>query len=197
MYSIITRYESFNFFGLIFALYLCMKLFFVLIFLILMSSCGFKGHISDQGPFDEGSYQLYDDGNGHSDHFFIWPLKTATLSQTYSMHSDNKHKGLDLAAPKGSSIRSSAAGTVMLSGQKYSGYGNMVIIRHTNELMTVYAHLDRVYVKNGQSVQQGENIGDVGSTGISSGDHLHFEVIQNNYQINPLDFLDHTKLNKI
>ena len=88
------------------------------------------------------------------------------------------HSGLDLTAPQGTPVKSIAAGTVMHAGYGYAGaaYGNHVVIKHADGKYTLYAHLSASTVSTGQSVSAGQMIGNVGSTGNSSGPHLHFEV---------------------
>ncbi|NTW05218.1 MAG: M23 family metallopeptidase [Peptococcaceae bacterium] len=84
------------------------------------------------------------------------------------------HKGIDIACPKGTPILSAWSGKVLLAGW-ISGYGKMIMINH-GKYKTVYGHLDKIRVKIGQEIDQGQNIGNAGSTGLSSGDHLHFEI---------------------
>ncbi len=88
------------------------------------------------------------------------------------------HNGVDLAAPQGTPVLASAGGRVIVAklGGYNGGYGNMIIISHDNGIQTVYAHLRAIYITQGQTVAQGQTIGEVGNTGRSSGSHLHFEV---------------------
>jgi LysM repeat protein len=89
----------------------------------------------------------------------------------------NGNRGIDLAAPTGTRILASASGQVLLARLGYNGgYGNMVIIQHPNGTKTLYAHMSKITTKTGAQVEQGEVIGNVGSTGRSTGPHLHFEV---------------------
>ena len=98
------------------------------------------------------------------------------------------HAGVDFGASHGSAIQSADAGVVIFSGW-YGGYGNAVIISHGGSLTTLYGHASELYVSEGQTVQQGQAIAAVGSTGFSTGPHLHFEVRQNGEPVNPLGFL--------
>ena len=84
------------------------------------------------------------------------------------------HLGVDYGAPVGTGVRSVGDGTVDFAGQQ-NGYGNVVILRHSNDRSTLYAHLSRIDVKAGQRVDQGQRIGAVGTTGWATGPHLHFE----------------------
>lgn len=98
------------------------------------------------------------------------------------------HAGLDFAAPQGSPVYATADGIVQLSGNTGNGYGNHVVINHGFSYETLYGHLVRVKVKGGQRVRRGEVIGWVGSTGKSTGPHLHYEVHKNGKEINPIYF---------
>jgi murein DD-endopeptidase MepM/ murein hydrolase activator NlpD len=99
------------------------------------------------------------------------------------------HSGLDFAAPTGTSVLSAADGVVSFVGQK-SGYGNVVEVDHGNGLLTRYAHLSAFIAHEGQSVQTGTPIARVGSTGRSTGPHLHFEVRRADQSLDPKPFLD-------
>lgn len=106
-------------------------------------------------------------------HAFIWPTE-GTITDTYGTRS-GKHYGIDIAAKLGTPIFAVADGTVHRSFYSNS-YGNVIFIEHENGLETVYAHLDERYVKAGDKVTEGQQIGTVGNTGCSTGAHLHFEV---------------------
>lgn len=95
------------------------------------------------------------------------------------------HKGVDFAAPTGTPIQAAGSGTVEKAGWN-GGYGNYVRIRHSNGFSTAYAHMSRIAAKPGTAVRQGQVIGYVGTTGMSTGAHLHYEVLVNNQQVNPL-----------
>ena len=95
------------------------------------------------------------------------------------------HKGVDIAAPKGTSVYTTAEGRVVRAGFQAGGYGNFIEVKHPNGLSSVYGHLSRIDVHTGQEVASGERIGLVGSTGYSTGPHLHFEVRRNGDQVNP------------
>lgn len=98
------------------------------------------------------------------------------------------HKGMDFAAPTGTPIYAAASGTV--TSASYSGNaGNMIVINHGNGLQTYYMHCNSMHVRAGQTVSKGQNIGAVGSTGNSSGPHLHFQVMQNGTPVNPRNYL--------
>ncbi|HLY02328.1 MAG TPA: peptidoglycan DD-metalloendopeptidase family protein [Candidatus Cybelea sp.] len=111
---------------------------------------------------------------------FSWPV-TGTITSPFGWRSNpfggapEFHQGLDIAAPSGTTVTAAAGGTVIMA-QWYGGYGNYILIDHGGGYSTGYGHLSAIYVSNGQSVQRGQAIGAVGSTGQSTGPHLHFEV---------------------
>lgn len=105
------------------------------------------------------------------------------------LHYRRMHTGIDLTARKGTPIYATADGTITTAGRdgkSLSGYGVTVIINHGYGFQTLYAHLNDVVVKSGGKVKRGELIGHVGSTGLSQGPHLHYEVIQNGKKVNPV-----------
>lgn len=99
------------------------------------------------------------------------------------------HRGLDIALPQGRNIYAADSGTVYFSGWS-GGYGNMIRVDHGNGMQTYYAHCSKLLAESGQQVQQGDVIAQVGTTGNSTGPHIHFEVIINRNCVNPIDFLD-------
>lgn len=98
------------------------------------------------------------------------------------------HKGLDISGPIGSPVKAMAKGEVEFAGQK-GGFGNCIMLKHANGFETLYGHLSKILVKVGQSVSIGEEIGRIGSTGRSTGPHLHYEIHKNGKKINPQSFL--------
>ena len=100
----------------------------------------------------------------------------------------NLHKGIDIAHKLETNIRSLAGGIVTYSGKKY-GYGNFIEISHLNSYTTRYAHNNRNLVKEGDVVKKNQIIGKMGSTGHSTGPHVHLEVLKNNIHINPNKFI--------
>jgi murein DD-endopeptidase MepM/ murein hydrolase activator NlpD len=98
------------------------------------------------------------------------------------------HQGLDIAAPMGTTVTAAASGTVLSAGW-YGGYGNFILIDNHGGLATGYAHLSQIFVSVGQDVQKGQAIGAVGSTGASTGPHLHFEVRINGKPVDPAQYL--------
>lgn len=98
------------------------------------------------------------------------------------------HKGIDYAGEKGQTVAAAANGTVSLAGWK-DGYGNCVIIDHRNGYQTFYGHLDEIKVEAGETVTTGHLIGTMGSTGITTGVQLHFELLKNGENLNPADYI--------
>lgn len=101
---------------------------------------------------------------------------------------DHTHKGIDIAATRGTPILATASGTVTFAGWS-SGYGYLVKIDHKNGVETYYGHCSKLYVSAGDTVEAGEKIAAVGSTGNSTGNHLHFEIRLNGKQVNPQTYV--------
>ncbi|BAO43512.1 M23 family metallopeptidase [Thiolapillus brandeum] len=122
------------------------------------------------------------------------PLKHGYISSGFGRRTDpftgkkKYHKGIDFAGKKGSEVLAVAAGVVSRAG-RMSGYGNVVEIRHADGYVTRYAHNQENLVKAGDRVEKGEPIAMLGSTGRSSGPHVHFEVIKNDKVVNPARFI--------
>lgn len=122
------------------------------------------------------------------------PVKKGWISSYYGYRTspfDGRrvfHKGLDIASKKGSPIIAVAGGVVTWADRRW-GYGNLVEINHGNGYATRYGHCQKLLVKEGEAVKKGQVIATIGSTGRSTGPHVHFEVLQNGKQVNPLDFI--------
>lgn len=119
---------------------------------------------------------------------FIWPANKHYLSG-YDYSPETNHYGIDIAGNEGEGVYASDAGVIVYAGWNDWGYGNMIIIDHGNGFQTLYAHLSALNVVCGQSVGQGDVIGAIGSTGRSSGPHLHFEIIYSTGKVNPWNYL--------
>ena len=121
---------------------------------------------------------------------YIWPVHGRLTSyfgrRNLGMGTAAFHRGIDVAAPTGTPIVAARSGTVVFSGWSTSGYGNLVRIRHSDGSETWYAHASRLLVSVGQHVSQGQRIALVGSTGLSTGPHLHFELHIGGVAIDPL-----------
>jgi lipoprotein NlpD len=120
--------------------------------------------------------------------YLAWPVK-GTLSSGFGIRNGKHHDGIDVAADPGAKIAAAADGKVVFSGWGPRGYGLMVIIKHPNHLMTVYAHNARNLVGVNATVEKGQSIAQVGSTGRATGPHLHFEVRNDTHPVDPLLYL--------
>lgn len=118
---------------------------------------------------------------------FIWPAR-GRLSSGFGWRRLRHHDGIDIAAPHGAPITAARDGTVVFSGWYYA-YGKTVIVNHGSGLQTIYGHASTVLVQRGEEVKKGQLIAKVGSTGRSTGPHLHFEVRINGRAVNPMKYL--------
>ena len=131
---------------------------------------------------DASGKGAYFDMDGRSKHraFLASPMEFSRITSGFSMRFHpilkewKRHEGVDYGAPIGTSVRVVGDGVVEFAGQQ-NGYGNVIQVRHSDNRLTVYAHLSRIDVKRGEHVTQGEHIGAVGMTGWATGPHLHFE----------------------
>ncbi len=131
---------------------------------------------SSAGPVKRGSGRL------------IWPVNGPITGVFGEARPGHMHSGIDIAAPSGTPVRAADSGVVVLASW-VGGYGNFICVQHTGSLSTCYAHLSGYATSRGASVSQGQVIGYVGSTGNSSGPHLHFEVRVGGSPVNPLGYL--------
>lgn len=120
---------------------------------------------------------------------FAWPAVGGYISSQMGYRWGKMHKGIDIARPSNRTIKAADNGVVVSAGWD-GGYGNKITIDHNNGFRTVYAHLASINVKVGQTVSKGTAIGIMGSTGHSTGVHLHFEVYKNGSVVNPLKYLN-------
>ena len=147
---------------------------------------GFMNHLANP-RVDDSNFNYHDTGA------FKWPVPgSKRISSFFGPRHGRHHDGIDIAAKRGTSIIASAGGVIKHSG-RMRGYGNVVVIRHPNGYHTVYAHNSKNIVRKGQKVSQGEVIAKVGSTGRSTGPHLHFEIRKNNKVSNPDKYLNWVK----
>ncbi|WP_297751837.1 M23 family metallopeptidase [Hydrogenophaga sp.] len=142
-------------------------------------------------PGHKGGYYGFD-GQSSRRYYLSSPLEFTRVSSGYGVRfhpisgERKAHLGVDYAAPTGTPVRTIGDGTVEFAGVQ-RGYGNVIYVRHRNNQTTVYAHLSRIGVRTGQRVSQGEFIGNVGSTGASTGPHLHLEFRDNGVHMDPLE----------
>jgi murein DD-endopeptidase MepM/ murein hydrolase activator NlpD len=119
---------------------------------------------------------------------FVWPVK-GKITDTFNDTESKRHQGIDIPSPPGTPVKASSSGTVIYSGNTIKGYGNLIILRHSEEFVTVYAHNQVNLVEEGGWVERGQIIGKVGQTGRATGPHLHFEIRKNNKAVDPLSYL--------
>jgi murein DD-endopeptidase MepM/ murein hydrolase activator NlpD len=118
---------------------------------------------------------------------FIWPVD-GRLTSPFGMRDGRRHDGVDISAPSDTPIKAAAAGKVVFAGSM-RGYGNLILLRHDDDMFTAYSHNKVNKVRKGQMIKQGQLIGKVGRTGKASGSHLHFEIRHGQTARNPLFFL--------
>lgn len=133
---------------------------------------------------------------------FSWPIENGSISSFYGKRRRDFHDGIDIRAPKGTPVHAAKAGEVIYSSNRIRGYGNMIVVKHDDNMATVYAHNRKNLVRIGDRVKDGQVIALVGRTGRATGPHLHFEVRKGEVPENPLHYLPqlegrevaHTKL---
>ena len=120
---------------------------------------------------------------------YIWPAQ-GTFTSGYGWRWGRMHRGIDIAAPIGTPIFAAATGEVIFAGWNSGGYGNLVKLKHSDGSVTLYAHNNKILVHQGQKIKQGQQIAEMGSTGFSTGPHLHFEIRPNGTKaIDPIALL--------
>jgi murein DD-endopeptidase MepM/ murein hydrolase activator NlpD len=125
---------------------------------------------------------------------YCWPLDAGIVSSEYGERWGKMHKGIDIAADTGEPVHAVAAGQVIYAGDGLRGYGNVVILKHDNKLTSLYAHNSELKVKQGDEVKQGSLIALLGSTGHSTGPHVHFEFREGDVAVNPHTLLPKSKI---
>ncbi|MCR6516187.1 peptidoglycan DD-metalloendopeptidase family protein [Clostridium sp. LY3-2] len=126
--------------------------------------------------------------------FLKEPTKDGVLTSEFGSRWGRMHNGIDIGNELGKPVYSAFDGKVKKVFYEQYGYGNAVIIEHSDGLETRYAHLNNYNVKEGDTVKKGEKIGEVGNTGRSTGPHLHFELRKNDNPVNPLKYIEQTTL---
>lgn len=147
---------------------------------------------SSTGSGSSGGGSVAAPGDGS----YLWPCASHTISSGYGYRWGSMHRGIDIAAPAGTDIYASKSGVVIVSmmgysGSGFGGYGNVVMIQHNDGTYTLYAHCQTRYVSVGDVVSQGQVIAAVGSTGDSTGNHLHFEIrrgISSSTTVDPMNY---------
>ncbi len=168
---------------------------------LLYASAIVNGKIYRVYKFQDGNASEYIDSNGvmlstisKSKPLLKQPLSRMKVTSKFGVRRHpvtgmiKGHTGVDLSASIGTPVYATASGYVTRAS-RYSGYGKYVKIKHNQNISTAYAHLSRIVIKDGQYVRQGQIIGYTGNSGVSTGPHLHYEVIKNGVQINPLTYI--------
>lgn len=134
----------------------------------------------------QGSKNPYNDGVA----FLVRPTRGGYMSSDYGEERySSYHKGIDIAKNLGDDVNAAFDGKIISAGYNDGGYGNLIIIEHENDMTTYYAHLNDIYVKEGEIIKKGQRVGSVGNTGLSTGPHLHFELRVNGEPVNPTNYI--------
>lgn len=131
----------------------------------------------------QGTMEIPPTGSG----ILAWPTNEGTITSFYGQRWGSFHNGIDIAGTDSSEVFSADNGTIIFAGWK-NGYGKTVIIDHRNGTHTLYAHMNEITVNKGDLIAKGQKIGMMGSTGRATGVHLHFEILINEENVNPLDY---------
>jgi len=120
---------------------------------------------------------------------FAWPVRGEIVSKYGTIGKGRANDGINIKAPKGTTVKAADAGTVAYAGNELKGFGNLILVRHSDGWITAYAHNDKLLVKKGQKVLKGEKIATVGTTGGVNTPQLHFEVRAGKNPVNPISYL--------
>jgi murein DD-endopeptidase MepM/ murein hydrolase activator NlpD len=120
---------------------------------------------------------------------FRWPIDRAAVGSPFGTRAGRQHEGIDLPAPVGTPVYAAADGQVVYAGSGIRGYGNLIVIQHEGDLLTVYAHNSELLVAQGDKVRVGQRIALSGQSGHASGPHLHFEVRSGQIPVDPVSYL--------
>lgn len=121
-----------------------------------------------------------------------WPA-SGKVTSLFGMRNRRMHDGIDIGAPEEAPVYAAAAGEVVYSDSRLSGYGKLIIIRHSKDMFTAYAHNQRNLVRKGDTVKKGDVVARIGQTGRATGPHLHFEVRRGSTPVDPLSYLPRRK----
>ena len=128
-------------------------------------------------------------GNGAR---FRWPLDRSSIGSPFGRRDGRLHEGIDLPAPTGTPVYAAGDGQVVYAGDAIRGYGNLLVVQHEGDLLTVYAHNSQLLVREGDRVAIGQRIALVGQSGRATGPHLHFEVRAGQIPRDPMAYLPHS-----
>ncbi|MEK6772434.1 MAG: M23 family metallopeptidase [Bdellovibrionota bacterium] len=172
-----------------------LKTLFLVVSLLYISACTTSNHASSSGE-ENLNQQSYSNDNLTSPpktFTFDWPVNEARLTRGFLPNKRRPHLGLDLAAPKGTKILASHDGMVIYAGRAFKGFGKMILLESGYGWATIYGHLDKISVREGQLLKQGQVLGLMGRTGRSTGVHLHFEIRRNKGPVDPLPLLPNSE----
>lgn len=148
------------------------------------------GHEASSEDEMENIENLIPSTSESSAHFsFDWPVDQARMTRGFLPNKRRPHLGIDLAAPRGTSIFAAHPGMVIYVGRDFRGFGKMVLIESGYGWASIYAHLDKFMVKEGQVLKTGDLVGQMGRTGRATGVHLHFEIRKDKGPVDPLLYL--------
>uniref|UniRef100_UPI002431F707 M23 family metallopeptidase n=3 Tax=Bartonella TaxID=773 RepID=UPI002431F707 len=119
-----------------------------------------------------------------------WPAQGRILSSFGQKEGSSTNDGIDIMAPEGSSVKAAENGVVIYAGDGLKEFGNTVLIRHENNIVTVYGHNSKILVQRGQKVRRGDEIAKSGMSGNASTPRVHFEVRKNSSPVNPIKYLE-------
>lgn len=123
-----------------------------------------------------------------------WPLNDVRINQAFNPKKKRRpHLGVDFGGGKGTSIFSAHEGLVIYAGRAFRGFGKMVIVEYDDQWASLYAHFDKILVKTGDIVEQGQTLGLMGRTGRATGVHLHFELLHNQRPVDPIPLLNEVR----
>jgi murein DD-endopeptidase MepM/ murein hydrolase activator NlpD len=123
---------------------------------------------------------------------FRWPVRGRVIAAYGAKTSGKQNDGINVAVPEGTPVKAAEDGIVTYSGNELKGYGNLVLVRHSNGYVTAYAHASELLVKRGDSIKRGQTIAKAGQTGEVSSPQLHFEIRQGSTPVDPSKFLNGT-----
>ncbi len=161
----------------------------LLTIILVTTSCSHKK--SNASGYDATASILSTSGSikQHGPFFFDWPVDRARLTRGFVPRRPRPHLGVDLAAPRGTPVLSAQRGIVIYAGRDFRGFGKMILIDSGHGWASIYAHLDKILVREGERVAPGKVIGKMGDTGRATGTHLHFEIRRNKLPVDPLLYL--------
>jgi murein DD-endopeptidase MepM/ murein hydrolase activator NlpD len=120
-----------------------------------------------------------------------WPLNVVKINQPFKPKKKRRpHLGVDFGGTKGTPVFAAHEGLVIYAGRAFKGFGKMVIVEYDGRWASLYAHLDKIQIKQGQVVEKGQTVGTMGRTGRATGVHLHFELLHSQRPVDPIPLLN-------